>query len=249
MPRIKRYWPCSHGFNRDPEIHELRKKYADWMGYVWQEMCAMADLNDGEVKGSPEQIGASLAYISLTKRPSLSAKCITNALGFMEKCGWIAIQTDRVLLLKYLKYHHSEYKEKVPPNDRTTERPNIKNPVPATPAPTAVPEKTEPRKLNAAIKAAADPIYKSDPEKFARLIVWIKEREKRDYPPEVIVASLKEFWRTEQKSKIRDWWPYLNRIFTKEYGQWHEAQSAKHKAEDAQFVRGLVHSTARLLKA
>lgn len=125
MSKIKRYWPCSHGFNRDPEIQELRRKYADWMGYVWQEMCAIADLNDGEIMGTPEQISASLSYISLLKRPSLAAKCVLNALGFMEKCGWINIQTDRVLILKYAEYHNTAARKKLPPNNQPSEQPTI----------------------------------------------------------------------------------------------------------------------------
>jgi len=117
VPRIKRYWPCSHGFNRDPEVQALRRQYGDWMGYVWQELCAIGDLNDGEVKGTFDQIGLSLAYVSLLNRPSLAAKRITNALHFMVNCGWIERRLDSVLILNHRKYHASQYTEKVPPND------------------------------------------------------------------------------------------------------------------------------------
>jgi len=100
------------------------------MGYVWLELTLIADLNGGVVTGTPEQIGESLAYVSLTKRPSLSAKCITNALGFMEKCGWIAVQTDRVLILNYLKYHTAETLKKIPTNERTNKQTNEQTPKP-----------------------------------------------------------------------------------------------------------------------
>jgi len=126
MPKIKRYWPCSHGFNRDPEVQELRRRYADWMGYVWQEMCAIGDLNDGEIRGTPEQIASSLAYISLLKRPTFAAKCVLNALGFMVKCGWIEIQTDHVLIVNHAKYHTTRTDKKVPPTIRPSEQPTNK---------------------------------------------------------------------------------------------------------------------------
>ena len=63
MAKIKRYFRVSHGFNRDPQIQELRKRYADWMGYVWLEILAIADLNEGVVKGSCDEIAHALAYI------------------------------------------------------------------------------------------------------------------------------------------------------------------------------------------
>jgi len=107
MPKIKRWYPVSHSFNRDPEIQQLRQTYGDWMGYVWQEMCSIGDLNEGEIKGEVASIAASMSYISLTKRPSLSAKRITSAITFMEQCGWIKIQTDHILILNYWKYHRT----------------------------------------------------------------------------------------------------------------------------------------------
>jgi len=122
--------------------------------------------------------------------------------------------------------------------------------IPAEPAPSAdLPKVRESRKLDEVIKASADPIYKSNPEKFARLIVWIKEKEKRDYPVEVITTTLRLFWEYEQKSKIADWWPYINRIFSKQYGRWNEEQAANHKAADSDFVRNLVRATAGVLKS
>lgn len=245
MPRIKRWGPFAHGFNRDPQVRELRRQFGDWMGFVWLELCAIGDLNGGIVKGTPEQIGESLAYISMSKRPSLSAKQVTNALQFMLKCGWIAIQTDYVLIVNHLKYHPFENSNAIPPNDRTTERPNLKNEKPATPEPSAHPQKEEPKKLDPAIKAIADPIYRSDPGKYLKLIVWIKDKEKRDYPGEVIVSALNEFWTHEQKSKVKDWWPYLEKIFRKEFGRWNEEQAQKVKSQDRAFILNLVDATSR----
>ncbi len=80
-------------------------------------------------------------------------------------------------------------------------------------------------------------------------MVWIKDKQKRDYADEIIVDSLVAFWTMEQKSKIKDWWPYIEKIFRKAYAKWNEEQAAKHKSDDAQFVRDLVGATSRILKA
>jgi hypothetical protein len=123
MPKIKRYFPVSHQFNRDPEVRELRQKYADWMGYVWQEMCSISDMNEGEVPGKAEEIAKSLAYISLKKYLKPAEKTIQKAFEFMSNRGWICIesssnpgQIDRILVLKYAKYHRTPERDPVPPN-------------------------------------------------------------------------------------------------------------------------------------
>lgn len=126
-------------------------------------------------------------------------------------------------------------------------RPDLKEAPQA--APSAVPKVQDSRKLSDEIKRIADPIYRSNPVRFKRLIVWIKEKEKRDYPVETITTTLRLFWEREQKSKVAEWWPYINRIFTKQWTAWNEEQSKKHKAADASFVRELVVRTAGVLKA
>ena len=114
MPRIKRWYHVSHRFNHDPEVRALRRDYADWMGYVWLEMLSWADLNNGEIKGKQAAIAESLSDVSLTKRPSLASKHIINAMGFMEKCGWIRIETDRILIAKYADYNPSRDAKQIP---------------------------------------------------------------------------------------------------------------------------------------
>jgi len=235
VPNIKRYGPLAHGFNRDPQVRELRKKYADWMGYVWQELTLIADLNGGVVTGTPEQIGESLAYISLTKRPSLSAKCITNALGFMEKCGWIAVQTDRVLVLNYLKYHPKETVKKVPTNEQTNEQTNeVKNQDAKGDAKGVVSNLVfQPTGLNPLIKEVADRIFLSNRPKFAKLIVWIKEAQKEKYRDDVIATALMDFER--YASRIDNWWKYLdgilNRVEKNINAKESKLQSELHKQE------------------
>lgn len=95
----------SKEFNHDPEVKELRLKFHDWMGFVWQEMLSMADGDDGLIKGSDEMLALNLAHISLSKRPSTAQKCILKAIPWMEKKGWIKRQSDGLLVAKYAEYH------------------------------------------------------------------------------------------------------------------------------------------------
>lgn len=111
----RKHWaPLAHGFNRDPQVRELRQKYGDWMALIWLELIAIGDLNDGVVKGEAGQIADSLAYISMRNRPSLASKSIRNALGFMQVSGWIRIETDRVLIVNHAKYKVSRDTNYVP---------------------------------------------------------------------------------------------------------------------------------------
>lgn len=95
----------SKEFNHDPEVKELRIKFHDWMGFVWQEMISIADGDDGLIKGSDEMLALNLAHISLSKRPSTAQKCILKAIPWMEKKGWIMRQSDGLLVAKYAEYH------------------------------------------------------------------------------------------------------------------------------------------------
>lgn len=124
MPRIKRWFPVSHNFNRDPEVRELRRLYADWMALVWAEMCSISDQNEGEILGKPEQIADSLSYISMRNRPSLASKLIQNSFTFMAEHGWIRVETDRILVLNYGKYHIVREPKETPPGNRIASLPS-----------------------------------------------------------------------------------------------------------------------------
>ena len=97
MPRIRRWHPVSHDFNRDPEIRELRRQFGDWLALVWVEMLAIADRNDGFIKGTPERLAESLAHISFNAYPKRAAKTCRRAFEFMEKSGWIVPQRAKDL--------------------------------------------------------------------------------------------------------------------------------------------------------
>ena len=129
MPRIKRWAPISHDINRDPEFQDLRRQHGDWLGLVWLEMLFIADRNDGEVKGTWEQIASTMAPLSLGNRPTTASKRIMNALAFMEECGWIETRTDHVLVTKYAEYHKTRGKNKSHAEDKQSpSEPNLTKP-------------------------------------------------------------------------------------------------------------------------
>lgn len=242
MPRITRWFPVSHDINQDPEVWQLTDKFGDRALRVWLEMLSIGDRNDGLVGMTQDAIITAVSYKVRCKRTK-----VVLVFSWITTQRWLVFD-DGFRLAKYAKYHRTREPKKLPsePSEPDRTKPDLKD---AQSAPSAVPKVEDSRKLSDDIKLAADPIYWSNPEKFQRLIVWIKEKEKRDYPAEVITTSLRLFWEREQKSKVADWWPYLNRIFSKQWAAWNEKQAAMHKAADASFVRDLVRATAGVLKA
>lgn len=98
-------------------------------------------------------------------------------------------------------------------------------------APSADSEKN--RQLAPGIKAVADRIYQSDPKKFARLIVWIKQAQKEGFAEPVVVMALERF--EPHRGAIDNWYPYLDKLIYKadqDYNRdYHEAQHDERKEE------------------
>ncbi|KKK90685.1 hypothetical protein LCGC14_2720540, partial [marine sediment metagenome] len=112
MPRIRRFHPISHEFNRDPEVRELRRRFGDWMALAWQEMLSIGDKNDGRIKGERAEIAETLAHVSLTLYPKKAARRVDEALDFMAGRGWVEIQKGAILVRKHRDYHKTrEHKE------------------------------------------------------------------------------------------------------------------------------------------
>ena len=112
MPRIRRFHPISHEFNRDPEVRELRRRFGDWMALAWQEMLSIGDKNDGRIKGERAEIAETLAHVSLTLYPKKAARRVDEALDFMAGRGWVDIQKGVILVRKHREYHKTrEHKE------------------------------------------------------------------------------------------------------------------------------------------
>lgn len=104
-------------------------------------------------------------------------------------------------------------------------------PEPATPAPSAG---VASKKLDPRISAVANPIYLSDPVKFRRLIVWIKQAQKYHYSTATIVTALEQF--QPRAAGVRDnWWAYLDTLIEKAQKDLNaEDQDARHKKRKAE---------------
>jgi hypothetical protein len=268
MPRIRRWFPVTHDINADLEMWELRETFGDRAGFVWLEILSIADRNEGLVGLDSDQLRKQLASkcrSSRTRVGFILDWCLTKAWLVLDSSRTqgrtpVGLQSDPgsdssrtrvgpmsakgLWVRNFAEYHRTRETNKLPkislPSE-PSEPSYLKKANPATPAPVdnsnSKPQKV---KLDPAIKAAADPIYESDPAKFIRLITWIKGKEKRDYPVETITTTLKAFWEREQKVRVEDWWPYIERIFAKEYGRWNEIQATQHKVNEKQFVRDLI---------
>ncbi len=105
MPRIKRFHPIAHDFNRDPEVRELRRQFGDWMALVWQEMLSISDRNEGIIKGDLASIAETLAQVSISNRPTWAASKVLLGVQLMATWGWVEVQQDRVLVCNYAEYH------------------------------------------------------------------------------------------------------------------------------------------------
>ena len=107
MPRIRTWHRVAHDFNRDPEVRELRRRYGDWMGYVWLEMLSIADRHDGRIKGETSSISEAIVHTTLKKYEGKASQTIEKAFGFMVEKGWISIEKDHFQVLKYANYRGS----------------------------------------------------------------------------------------------------------------------------------------------
>jgi hypothetical protein len=274
LPNITRYFPVSHDLIHDPEMIELETLYGDWMLAVWLQMLSIADRNDGEIRGTPEYIAKSLTWLWKSNSRRYNAKWRVNellmAFEWMSNKGWIEAEWMQngcriraewkrnessidaewmgFYVCNYAKYHRTRAGNSHPP--KRPNLPNLPNLLKMQTAPSADPVDKSKKKgsLDPKVKEVADRIYKGNPPRFGRLIAWIKDKEKRDYPVEVIVETLVLFEEQDKKNKIKDWWPYIERIHTKVYGQWNEAQAAKVKGEESKFISNVVRSLSGGMK-
>jgi len=116
VPRIRRYHPIAHDFNRDPEVRELRRQFGDWMALVWVEMLSLSDRNEGIIKGDLASIAESLAHVSLSTRPQHAVNKVLTAIPYMADKGWLEVHKDRVLVCNYAEYHQRREQASSPPS-------------------------------------------------------------------------------------------------------------------------------------
>lgn len=127
MPRIRRFHPLSHDFNRDPEVIDCRKRFGDWIALAWQECLSIGDRNDGIVRGTIEQIADILAPISLQKYHKYAANSAQTFLKHVANLGWIRIEPTHIVILNHWKYHRTQEQKPAPSEPDQTEPDLIKN--------------------------------------------------------------------------------------------------------------------------
>jgi len=253
MPRIKRYFPVSHDFNHDPEVIELRQTFGDWMAFVWQELLSISDRNDGEIRGNIDWIAASLTWLWMTNSKRYNTEWKRNkirmGLEWMRNKHWISIESDSIHVLNHWKYHRPQERKPIPPIlPILPNHPKIKNhgSEPALPEPSADASKKQVRKeLDPRIKTWADQVYAIDPQKFAKLIEWIKAAE-RTYRPEVIATALERFLPYAGGAAI-SWWGYIDKILDKEEARYNGSKTAagsdRYKKENGELARDMFGGT------
>lgn len=241
----------SHDINRDPEMWDLCARFGDKALRCWLEILSVADRNEGDVPGSLDSISTAVSW-AIRCRSTKTRQILDSMLTL----NWLRVD-GCLKVVNWAKYHITREDKKhllasLPSEPSYPNLPilskDLKNAQPPTAAPEVHLEVAKSQKIDSLIKESADPIYNSDQKKFARLIVWIKDKERRDYPAEVIIAALRDFWVREQKSKVNNWWPYIEHIFTKLYGRWNEENATKLKMEDRVFVEKLTVGLARKVK-
>jgi hypothetical protein len=132
MPRVKRWSPISHNFNRDPQVLEMRKRFGDWTALAWIEVLHEADRNEGVVMGSLDEIAYQVSAVSLAEYRSPAAKKAKMMLEYCLNLGWIRLEngqktvgkqlenglfqpfSDRIEVVNYLKYHKTREHKEIP---------------------------------------------------------------------------------------------------------------------------------------
>ena len=148
-------------------------------------------------------------------------------LEWMQDKHWISIKQESISVTNHAKYHITRENEKVPPDlPDLSEPPDHKNEAP--------PDPPKPKKeLDPTVKLWADKVYQSNPAKFRKLIVWIKECEKYNFTPTMVAMALERFF--PYRDQIDQWYPYLDKLVKKAEGDinrdQHLLEHEQHKEE------------------
>ncbi len=77
------------------------------------------------------------------------------------------------------------------------------------------------------IAAAVERLYRRDPRRFGKLVVWVRTAAKRTYHPQDIAAALERLEEMEGRGiGPEPWWPYMVRMLQ---GIWRRRALAEHE--------------------
>jgi hypothetical protein len=215
MPSYKRYHPVNHNFNRDPEIIEARKQFGDWIALAWQECLAIGDRNKGIVPGTIAQIGDIIAPVSLQKYHKRASDTAQNFLRFAAELGWIRIETNHIVIVKFAEYHKTREPKQAPSLPSLPSLP--KNPKKDS----LVPPPAEALEM---AQLLSDLIFQNYPNRTppteSQLMSWAKDAEKinridghswEDIRELIDWCQADPFWRANvlSMSKFREKWNQL----------------------------------------
>src|SRR4030095_4874643 len=102
------------------------------------------------------------------------------------------------------------------------------------------------------MKRAMDKLYRSDPARFRRLVVWVNTS-RRKCSDEQIRDALLEFMDFERRNgAVDNWWTYLTKVLEKSVVRARIRAVEKHhadiKAEEAEWLRRLKSNPAAAIQ-
>lgn len=87
----------------------------------------------------------------------------------------------------------------------------------------------------------ADEIFASDKPRFLKLVIWIKDSQKKGFSQEHIALALTAFRQVDKKTPVLDWYPYLTVLLRKESarsnGRAAEAEGESRKREERAWLK------------
>jgi len=159
---------------------------------------------------------------------------------WMSDKRWISIESDSISVRNWLIYNPRREHDSSPPNLPILSEPSY--PYKISSAEPAVDRFTERKweNLDENIKAVADRIYASNPERFKKLITWIKQAQKFHYSDPIITEALLRF--EPRAGEAARWYPYLDRIIDKVRADYDKRQSDHEHESRKQGERELANS-------
>jgi len=219
---------------------------------VWLQMLSVSDRNEGEIRGDRKWIERGMGSLWNTNSKRYNTEWKSNqvrlAFDWMANKGWIRIESDRIIVCNYLKYHISRDVKQIPPGKRTVSLPSepsepslLKDPINPLGRPVDKsepdPEK-KPKKGKEPWRPFADKIYQSDKQRFARIPAFINWTRKKGYSETVVTQGLARLFAALEKGLVVDeWWPYAKKLCEKAYTEEQQGQSSNYKKGGVESLR------------
>lgn len=200
---------------------------------IWFEILSIADRNEGELPGDYEELVRSVSGKCQSSVTKVSLVC-----DFAKTRLWL-VSDPTLRVRNYLKYHRTREPNEIPRGNKRGSPPILTRPdpteplkikTPLTPQSEVAPSAVVKKKLDPWVKEVADRIYALGPQRFSRLIVWIKKRERMGFSAEMIIKALELF--EPHAMEVSNWWPYLERLGQKVRTEMLQGEAEQYKHSD-----------------